>query len=80
MISEWWIGKDLEENISGLIWRCYPGIRLEGLGKPTINLSQEYPISRPKLEPETSEYEAGMLTTQPRLSVVLKADSLNLFG
>jgi hypothetical protein len=33
VISEWWIGKDLEESNHGLILRHYPGIRQEGLKK-----------------------------------------------
>jgi hypothetical protein len=67
MISEWWIGKDLEGSDRGLILRGCSRIRLEELRK-TIRSQSEFPDSRPRFDPGAPEYEAGVLTTQPRLT------------
>jgi hypothetical protein len=42
MISEWWIGKDVEGSGRGLILREYPRISLEGLRKlqkPSVRIA-----------------------------------------
>jgi hypothetical protein len=69
-ICELWIGKDLEGSDRGLILRHYPGFRLEGLGRNTENLCQYRRSPCRNLNPGPSKYEAGMLTTRPRHSVL----------
>jgi hypothetical protein len=49
--------------------RYYTGIRLEGLRKNHEKLSQDSRSPGRDLNPEPPEYEAGVLTTQPRRSV-----------
>jgi hypothetical protein len=68
MISEWWIGKDVEGTGHGLILTYYPGICLEGLRKPTKNRSQDSWSPGWDLNPEPSKYK-GVLTTRPWHSV-----------
>jgi hypothetical protein len=58
--------KDLEENGRGLIWRYYPGISLEKLRKTTNNFSQYSRYPGRDLNKGPPEYEAGVLTSQPR--------------
>jgi hypothetical protein len=41
VVSEWWIGKDVEGSVHGLISRYYPSICLEKRKKTTKNLSQD---------------------------------------
>jgi hypothetical protein len=53
----------------GLILRYYPGICLEGLRKQR-KTCQDRRSSGPDLNLEHPEYEAGVLTTRPRRSVV----------
>jgi hypothetical protein len=63
VISEWWIGKGFEGIGYGIVFRYYPGIRLEGLRETTRNLSQgSRPVGR-ELNSLPPEYEEGMLTT-----------------
>jgi hypothetical protein len=45
--------------------RYYHGIYLAGLRKTTINLSQDRRSPDLDLNPELTEYEAGVLTTRP---------------
>jgi hypothetical protein len=52
----------------GLILRQYPGIRLEGLKTTTKNQGNLSPSQ--DLNPGLPEYEAGVLTTLPRRSVL----------
>jgi hypothetical protein len=68
VICEWWVGKDVEGNCSGLILKFYLGIRLERLRKTTKDPSQDSRSPGRGLNPESPEYEAGMLNTQPRRS------------
>jgi hypothetical protein len=49
MISEWWIGKDLEGNGHGLILRYCPGIAWRDWRKPPKHLSG-YAVSTPRFE------------------------------
>jgi hypothetical protein len=53
LISEWYIGKDLEGSDRSLILRYCTGIRPEGWGKPR-KLHSGWLVSGPKLEPGTS--------------------------
>jgi hypothetical protein len=53
-ISEWWNGKDLVGSMHGLIWRYYPGIRLEGLRETTKNVSQDSQSPGPRIAPGIS--------------------------
>jgi hypothetical protein len=57
-------------SVRGLISRYYPGIRLEGLRKTTRNLNQDSRSLGPRIEPGPPEYEAGVLTTHTRRSVL----------
>jgi hypothetical protein len=50
-------------------WRYYPGICLERLRKTTKNLSQDIPSMGRDLNAGPPEYEVGVLTNRPRLSV-----------
>jgi hypothetical protein len=56
----------MEESGHGLILRCYRGIHLKELRKNTKNLSQDKGCLVRDLNPEPPEYEAQVLTTQPR--------------
>jgi hypothetical protein len=60
---------DLEGSGRGLILRYYPGVCLKGLRKTTKTLSQDNRSPGRGLYPGPPEYEVGVLTTQPRLSV-----------
>jgi hypothetical protein len=67
---------ELERKYSGgsgrsLILMYYSGIRLEGLSKTTLNLSQGSRSPMRDLNPGPPEYEAGVLTTGPRRSAVV---------
>jgi hypothetical protein len=55
-------------NLCDLILKYYSGIRLEGLRKTTIPSMDSRSPGR-DLNPGPPKYEAGMLTTGPRLSV-----------
>jgi hypothetical protein len=59
----------LKESGRGLILRYYPGIRMEGLRKTTINLSHDSRSLGPDLNLKPHEYKAGVLTTRPGRSV-----------
>jgi hypothetical protein len=48
----------------------YPGICLEGLMRTTKNLSQDRRTSGRDLNSGPPEYEAAVLSTQPRCSVL----------
>jgi hypothetical protein len=61
VISERWIGKDVEGSGCGLILRYYPSIRLEGLTKPT-NIS----VRRAGLLAEIWTLDLPNTTTRPR--------------
>jgi hypothetical protein len=63
--------KDLVGSDRGLILRYYPGIRLEGLRKTTKNSIKTAGRRGRESSPELPGYEAGVLTTRPRLSVDL---------
>jgi hypothetical protein len=64
MVIGWWIGKDLEDSGRGLILSYYlPG----GTEKNYENLRQDSRSPGRDLNPWPSEYEAGLLTTRPRL-------------
>jgi hypothetical protein len=63
------IGKDMEGSCCGLSLKYYTGIRLEGLRKATENFSQDSRFPHRYLKLEPPEYEAVVLTTQPRRSV-----------
>jgi hypothetical protein len=52
----------LEGSARGLMLRYSPGIRLEGLRKTT-----KKPLDSRSLGREPTEYEAGVLTSRPRL-------------
>jgi hypothetical protein len=54
----------------GLILRYYPGISLQGLKKTTNYLDQDSRSPGPGLNPKPSEYEAVVLNTLPRRSVL----------
>jgi hypothetical protein len=73
MISEWlWIGKDFAGSGRGLILRYYPGIRLVGLRKTTTKEPIRIASRRGReLNPGPPQYEVGVLTTQPRRSVMV---------
>jgi hypothetical protein len=51
--------------------RYYPDICLEGLGKTTKNLNHESRSPGRHSNPGPPEYEAGVLTSQPRRSVAI---------
>jgi hypothetical protein len=60
------------EGISrGLILRYSLGIRLEGLRKTTKGLCKDIWSLDPDFNPGPLEYEAGVLTTQPRRPLLL---------
>jgi hypothetical protein len=52
VISDWWIGKDLEGSGCGLILRYYPGSRLEGLSKTKKIITQNSLFPGRDLNPE----------------------------
>jgi hypothetical protein len=56
----------MEGSSHGLILRCYSGIHLNELRKTQKNLSQDKGCLVQDLNPEPPEYEAQVLTTQPR--------------
>jgi hypothetical protein len=60
LISEWLIWNDLEVSGGGLILRYYPGIRLEGRGKP--RKSQDRLCPGLDLKQELPECDAEVLT------------------
>jgi hypothetical protein len=64
LISECWIGKNLEGSGRGLIFRCCPDLHLEGLKENTKNLSQGGRSLGQDLNPWPPEY--GVLTTHPQ--------------
>jgi hypothetical protein len=51
--------KAFGESVPGLIFRYYPGIRLEGLRKTTKSLSQDSRSLGQDLNPVPHEYEVG---------------------
>jgi hypothetical protein len=61
--------KHLEESGSGLIFRYYPGISLEGLRKTTKNLNEDSRSPGRNLNLKSPEYEE-VLTTQTRRLVI----------
>jgi hypothetical protein len=69
VISEFWIGKDLEGSSRGLILSYYPGMHLERLRTPQ-NLSRDSRSPDRDLNLGPSVYESGALTSRPRLSVL----------
>jgi hypothetical protein len=60
--------------------RNYPGIRLEGLRKTTEHLSQDSRSPRRDLKPGHPEYEARVLTSGPRRSVLEIQTQNNTFN
>jgi hypothetical protein len=63
-------GRDMEGSGRGLILILYPDICPEDLRKTTINLNQYSRSPGRDLKSGPPEYEAGLLTTRPQLSVV----------
>jgi hypothetical protein len=57
--------------VRALILRYYSGIGLERLEKTMKNISQDDRSPGRDLNPESPEHEEGLLTAQPRRSVVL---------
>jgi hypothetical protein len=70
-MREWSIGKDFKGSGRGIILRCFPGIRLDGLRKTTKPLSQDSRSPSRDLNPVHPKYETGILTTRPRSSVTV---------
>jgi hypothetical protein len=66
----------LEGRYRGLILRYYPSTRLEGLRKTTNHLSQDNLFPGQDLKPRPPDYEAGVLTTRPRRSVLPTKESV----
>jgi hypothetical protein len=64
------MGNHLEGSGRGLIFRYYSGSHLEGLRKTKINLDQDSRSPGRNLNLGPPEYEAGILTTRPRRSVM----------
>jgi hypothetical protein len=77
VISEWWIGKNLEGSGGGLILRFYPGILLEGLRTTSVriaglraeilnrdlpNTKQDWTISNPEFVQPSSSFHPMFLT------------------
>jgi hypothetical protein len=58
----------LVDRVHCIILRYYPGIRMEVLRKTTKSLNRD--SRAPDLKPVPPEYKAGVLTTQPRRSVL----------
>jgi hypothetical protein len=56
MISEWWLGKDLEQSGRGLIPGIIPKFAWRNWGKPQKKLSQNTQFPGRDLNPEYSEY------------------------
>jgi hypothetical protein len=69
MITEWRIGTNIEGIGRGLILRYCSEIFLEGPSKTTKNISQDNLSTGRDLNPESSKYIAGVLTTRPRRTV-----------
>jgi hypothetical protein len=63
VISELWVGKDVEGSGRGLIFWNYPNICLEGQRKITRNFSRDMRPPGRDLSPGPPEYEVGVLTT-----------------
>jgi hypothetical protein len=63
VMSELWIGKNLEGSGRGLILRYHPGICLQGHRKSTKNLGQDNQSTCRDLNPGPPEYEAEVLIT-----------------
>jgi hypothetical protein len=59
MMSEWWIGKNVEKSGHGLILRYYTSICLEGLGKTLKTLSQDSLSLGQDLNPGPPDYKEG---------------------
>jgi hypothetical protein len=57
--------KAFGESVPGLIFRYYPGIRLEGLRKTTKPLSQDSRSLGQYLNPVPHEYEVLYICTSP---------------
>jgi hypothetical protein len=70
VISEWWIGKDLEGSGHDLILRYYPGICLEGLRKTMKTLRQDSQSLSQDLNLGFPDHKAGVVTTWPRCLVM----------
>jgi hypothetical protein len=70
VISEWQIGKYLVGRCRGLILRSYFDIRLVTRSKTTKTSIRMAFCRGRDLKPGPPEYEAGVLTTRPRCSVV----------
>jgi hypothetical protein len=66
VISEWWIENDLDWRQPWSNLSYYPGIRLDGLRKPTKTLDHYSRSPGQDLNPVPPEYEAGELITRPR--------------
>jgi hypothetical protein len=60
----------MEGRCRCIILMYYPGIHLEKLRKTKINLTQENRSPGRDLNSKHSEYEAGVLNTRPRRSVI----------
>jgi hypothetical protein len=61
MVSEWWIGTNLEISGRGLILRYYPAVAWKDWVKPR-KVSQDSSYSGRDFNPGPPEYEAGVLT------------------
>jgi hypothetical protein len=70
VIHEWWTGKYLEGSGRNLISTFSPALSWTDWGKPRHILSQGSRTSSWGLNPGPPQYEAGVLTTRPRRSVV----------
>jgi hypothetical protein len=67
MLNNTAIGKDMEGSGHSILFLHLPGGG--GLRKTTRNSSQDRLFSDRYLNPRFPEYEVGLLTTSPRLSV-----------
>jgi hypothetical protein len=67
--------KGVERSGCCIVLRLFPGIRLDRLRKSTRILSQDSRSSIRDLNPKTPEYETGVLTFQPRSSVLENFES-----
>jgi hypothetical protein len=68
MISEWWIGKHVEESGRGLIYGTIPALAWNDWGKRRKS-SVMIASVRPSLNPGPLKYQSRVLTTWPWLSV-----------
>jgi hypothetical protein len=59
----------IEGSGSGLILRCYPDIRLEGLRKTAKDVSQDSLSPGRDLNPGYPEYEARVSIIRPQRSI-----------